>query len=415
MKKLLLIIGVLAGLGYSQFFSTDEILNRVFDSANSSLTGSFNDENAIFNAVFSPIEGALNLKIVGGSLSLTSDGDTLNFDIGTDLYIIKAIINGSIVFYVDTTGNGYFSSDVGIGTTTPESPLHIKGNSPGTVGSYSAGQIIIHNPTASVFANTSITGYTSNVSGDPVNQSWYLGGESASNSHIVFLNRRNSSLHFGTNNLTRMTVLDDGCIGIATENPDSTLTVTGSGHITENLLVDGELTYGEVEKILFFDLSKMKQGVGNPPGDGIEDGFATYDFDKTTDEETFATFYGPLDWKGGTGADIHLGFFIDIAPIGAESVVFGIEYKSISGGGLFDFSSSTTTVLDTIAITTGTPANDKKLHESTLSIPSEGLIEGGVLMLRVYRDANNGDDDFDDDVRLFEVHIHYKSEQPGKY
>ena len=71
-----------------------------------------------------------------------------------------------------------------------------------------------------------------------------------------------------------------------------------------------------LEKILFFDLSKMKKGVGSPPDDGIEQGFETLDFGATNDEES-------------------------------------------------------------------------------------------ILMMRIYRDANNGSDTNTSEARLFDFHIHY--------
>ena len=165
---------------------------------------------------------------------------------------------------------------------------------------------------------------------------------------------------------------------------------------------------------IMVDLSKMKPGVGNPPADGIEDGFPTFDFDKTTDEEVFAIFYGPLDWMPGSDAIFHISFFGDTAPVGAESVVWGIEYKSINGTGNFDFSSGTTTVLETMVVTAGTPANDKKTHKIELTVPASGLIEGGILMVRIYRDANHGSDTFDADIRVFDVHIDYVAGSAGQ-
>ena len=168
------------------------------------------------------------------------------------------------------------------------------------------------------------------------------------------------------------------------------------------------------EKILFVDLSKMKQGVGNPPADGIKDGFPTYDFDDTTDEEAFAIFFGPQGWKPGSDARFHLAFFVDTAPAAAKNVVWGIEYKSITCDGEFDFSAGTTIVLDTVALTTGTPANDCKVHCAELIIPSAGLVEEGILMVRGYRDANHASDTFVGDARLFDLHIHYIADKAGQ-
>ncbi|HDY86559.1 MAG TPA: hypothetical protein ENH82_00405, partial [bacterium] len=61
---------------------------------------------------------------------------------------------------------------------------------------------------------------------------------------------------------------------------------------------------------------------------------------------------------------VHFDFFVDTAPASAEGVVWGVEYKKQSIGDIFDFGAGTTTGYTTTAVTTGTPANDKKTHQS---------------------------------------------------
>ena len=117
---------------------------------------------------------------------------------------------------------------VGIGTSSPDSIFHIKANIAGNVGSHSAGQIIIQNPTDSVTSNVVITAYESDGSGNPDQQLWYLGSSSSSNSNIIFLNRRNALLQFGTNDNTQMTILGNGNVGIGLINPSTLLEVAGN-------------------------------------------------------------------------------------------------------------------------------------------------------------------------------------------
>jgi len=171
---------------------------------------------------------------------------------------------------------------------------------------------------------------------------------------------------------------------------------------------------GRVGQYVDIHLSSMKKGVGNPPIDGLIDGFPTLDFDKTTDEETFAWFNSPSDWDGTEGAIIVGAFCVDTAPVGAENVVWGIEFKSIAGDGNISFSSGTTTDIDSVAVTTGTPANDLKRHYfSGLEIGVGDLIQGGILMVRFYRDANHGSDTFDGDARLISLRIIYTADKIG--
>ncbi len=128
-------------------------------------------------------------------------------------------VNGNFLF------NDTPNTLVGIGTTSPTSKLHIKANTPGTVGSHPAGQLIIQDPDDTVFGNAVITGYESDGSGNPDQQLWYLGSSSSSNSNIIFLNRRNALLQFGTSGSTRMTILGNGNVGIGTTSPGVSLEV----------------------------------------------------------------------------------------------------------------------------------------------------------------------------------------------
>jgi len=122
---------------------------------------------------------------------------------------------------VDAAGN------VGIGTTSPDSIFHIKANTPGTVGSHAAGQLIIQDPDDTVFGNAVITGYESDGAGNPDQQLWYLGSSSVNNTDIIFLNRRNANLHLGTNGVSRLTISGNGNVGIGEAVPAAKLDVNG--------------------------------------------------------------------------------------------------------------------------------------------------------------------------------------------
>ncbi len=138
---------------------------------------------------------------------------------------------------------------VGIGIATPDSKLHIKANTPGTVGSHPAGQLIIQDPDDTVFGNAVITGYESDGSGNPDQQLWYLGSSSSSNSNIIFLNRRNALLQFGTNGNTQMTILGNGDVGIGIATPPTNatkLTIEDGLTFKEISAPTADLTYGKI-------------------------------------------------------------------------------------------------------------------------------------------------------------------------
>ncbi|KKL19748.1 hypothetical protein LCGC14_2462350, partial [marine sediment metagenome] len=115
---------------------------------------------------------------------------------------------------------------------TIDGTLIIKANTPGTVGSHPAGQLIIQDPDDTVFGNAVITGYESDGNGDPDQQLWYLGGVSGSNTDITFLNRRNAKLTLGTNNTTHMTLTGGGDVSLVGQLGTTIATIDVDGAST---------------------------------------------------------------------------------------------------------------------------------------------------------------------------------------
>ena len=178
-----------AGTDASDITATDLLVTRAGPS-NLSVRDSTNN-----------VETFLFASSVGGVMG-TVTNDPLN---------IKT--NNTSAIFIDA------SQKVGIRTAAPDSAFHIKANVPGTVGDDYAGQLIIQSPTNDVNTAVVITGYKSDVSGDPDIQLWYLGSSSAGNEDIIFLNRRNAKLALGTNDTHRITILGNGKVGIGTTNP----------------------------------------------------------------------------------------------------------------------------------------------------------------------------------------------------
>ena len=78
------------------------------------------------------------------------------------------------------------------------------------------------------------------------------------------------------------------------------------------------------------------------------------------------------------------------------------------------FSSGTTTDIDSTVVTSGTPTNDFKRHYfDGLEIGAGDLIQGGILLLRFYRDANHASDTYDGDARLSKIRIIYTADKIG--
>jgi len=192
--------------------------------------------NAILSAnSFSSTGNPLTQYIVAGGNNWVTGVDNAD----SDKYKISSHITDlgtNTRLTIDGTGK------VGIGKDSPDSIFHIKADIAGSVGSHSAGQIIIQNPADTVFANAVITGYESDADGNPDQQLWYLGSSSSSNSNIILLNRRNALLQFGTSSTTRMTILGNGNVGIGTTSPTHTLNVVGDLNVTGIGIFGGNIT-----------------------------------------------------------------------------------------------------------------------------------------------------------------------------
>lgn len=164
------------------------------------------------------------------------------------------------------------------------------------------------------------------------------------------------------------------------------------------------------------DLAIPRRPVANPPGEGNEGGFPTLDFNDTTDESIYVEMHLPHTYADAGLVHIHLDFLVDTAPASAANVVWAAEYKKVAHGDKFDFSTGTSIATRIAAVTTGTPANDKEIHEiSDLALVTTGWVAGETIYMRLYRDANHGSDTFTGDARMIgEIHIEWLANKLGE-
>lgn len=157
------------------------------------------------------------------------------------------------------------------------------------------------------------------------------------------------------------------------------------------------------------DIKVPKRPIANPPGEGTEDGFPTLDFDDTQDESIFILYELPAQYYAAGKIDVELSWFVDTAPAGVESVVWGVEYKKLSEGDNFDFGAGSATITDTEVVTAGTPANDKKTHRTKFTLTTTGFALHDWLIIRLYRDADAVADDYTGDARLFSINMNIEA------
>lgn len=187
------------------------------------------------------------------------------------------------------------------------------------------------------------------------------------------------------------------------------VSIASSGQIT--LVGTGRVIIGED-----IDLSIPKRPLANPPNEGTEDGFPTLDFDDGTDESILITYHLKHKYVWAGLFHVHLDFFVDTAPAVAENIVWGLEYKRLAHGDNFDFSLGTSTLTTKEAVTTGTPANDKKIHETgDFSLITTGWECHDIILMRLFRDADDAvNDDFTGDARLLHIHVEYLADKLGE-
>lgn len=195
-------------------------------------------------------------------------------------------------------------------------------------------------------------------------------------------------------------------------------TVIGGDGANETLFAaDGLMTMtgtARVLKSVDFEPDAIKKG-GVGPADSTEDGFPIHDYDSTNDESVKIHWEIPHSYASGGEIHIHVEYFVDTAPVSDANVTWGVEYKRQSIGDNLDFDAGTTTVTVIDAITTGTPANDKKIHSSAeIHLTTTGFEPMDVILIRIFRDANAATDNFGSDARVFNYHLMYLSDKLGQ-
>ena len=210
---------------------------------------------------------------------------------------------------------------VGIGINSPSSILHIKADIPGVIGSHSAGQLIIQNPTNSVFSNAVITGYESDAAGNPDQQLWYLGNSSVSNSDVLLLNRRASNLHLGTNGTTQLIIDANGNVGIGTVVPPEVLSVVGN-------IATGDTTTGDVDVYHYISTDGSWTSEYFPKWD---DGLGRFEISDDLDVTGNITLSGTVDGVDVAALDAGVaGDSADWMSSDADSLV-GIDIQAKTG------------------------------------------------------------------------------------
>ena len=142
----------------------------------------------------------------------------------------------------------------------------------------------------------------------------------------------------------------------------------------------------------------VKKGPTPPAADQIG-GFAFDRYDRGTEESVFHVWHVPHNMAiGSASVGGHYDFVVENPPSGdTETVVMGFEYKKLSAGDTFDFTTGTSTGTLAVSITSADAAY--KLYETGLGyLDTTGWAHDDKILFRFYRDATYAGDTYDNEV-----------------
>jgi len=153
----------------------------------------------------------------------------------------------------------------------------------------------------------------------------------------------------------------------------------------------------------------------NPPGTTEYQGFQFDAFDDgPTEEQTFHIWHIPEDYAvGDYNIRGHFGLMVaNPDPVVDEHVVMGFEFKVMSPGDVFDFTSNTYS--GTISVTISGGETAYTWHESDVgTCLTTGANPGDVMQFRFYRDVGAAEDDYTGDALIGAYNLEYLSDKIG--
>ena len=187
---------------------------------------------------------------------------------------------------------------------------------------------------------------------------------------------------------------------------------------------DGELTLAGTARVwrdMVLVPSVVKLPGTNPPSAEAYDNFSFHRYDKATEESVYYTWAVPHDFAvGDASLKGHYAFIISHPPVagGNLNVRMGFEYKKISEGDVFSFTSGTTSGYIDETIVEGETA--WTLHiTADGTCTTTGWATDDIILFRFFRKAADAADTYDDDgpldndVWVKNYHLAYLSDKLG--
>jgi hypothetical protein len=147
-------------------------------------------------------------------------------------------------------------------------------------------------------------------------------------------------------------------------------------------------------------------------------GVFLYWFDKLLEEEVFFIVQLPHSYKQGSDIRPHVHWLPKTTGGAGLFVKWGLEYTWANINGVY---AANTTIITTDASSSSTATTsgdnimtiDKHYVSSFPSITGTGKTISSMLICRVFRDATDATDDYDDDAGLLEFDIHFEKDTVG--
>jgi len=196
----------------------------------------------------------------------------------------------------------------------------------------------------------------------------------------------------------------EGYFGGSVEIPEIT---TSSGNLALSP-ASGEVEWTSVWQEQRAHITQFYKPGTNYPAQGEIGVTPVLLFDDANDEWVFYEWEVPENYD--TGSDFKIRFAWAPTDANAGGVVWGIEYTVVTPNNNEVLTTTTTT--ETVTDSAESLANELLITDF-ITIPGTGVQPGDTLSMRVYRDADNGADDYGADAALIHLGLYFKIDKNG--
>lgn len=345
------------------------LLVQCYDSGGTVLTSGGGNHPYVIGL---PAQGfTYNASYGGGYITGSDSNSDVYFIVGDDVDYMRVMQTGGSSA-IRTRGFSLLSLDDGRPTTwtgiDEQIPGVNLGSIPPTAGTWGVGRMLLN---------------TAQAEGTPYGWVCTSAGTPGTWDEIAFIGdeiHRGLQLGNDTNNVT--------------VSAEGELTLVGDATVWDDLRVPAS--------------SAKRLGNSDPDWEVFQNGVYGLAFATNTDQEVFFTVQIPHSWKLGSDLDPHVHW--SPSSVDTGDVTWALEYTIADITGTFG---------NTVTITT-TDAGDGTINKHQVTgfadIDMSSYTDAGdvsiILMCRLYRDVDNGDD-YADDAFLLEFDLHYEIDTMG--